>query len=122
MDRLSKAGTTGTNLACGSKSALTRRLKPCRWPRRHRQHKMAARRSFKLARGLEYAPALLSLCMVLQPAARTSSGEKQPERPHITGIDHVSVYVSDLEKSRQFYSAVLGLTTNCPHYTGSDPC
>jgi catechol 2,3-dioxygenase-like lactoylglutathione lyase family enzyme len=83
---------------------------------------MAARRYFKLARGLEYAAALLSLCVILQSAALASGREKQPERPRIIGIDHVSVYVSDLEKSRQFYSAVLGLTTNCPHYPGPDPC
>ena len=85
---------------------------------------MAARRSFKLARGLEYAAALLFLCAVLHSdaLASNSNGEKLPERPRIIGIDHVSVYVSDLEKSRQFYSAVLGLTTNCPHYAGPDPC
>jgi catechol 2,3-dioxygenase-like lactoylglutathione lyase family enzyme len=77
---------------------------------------------FEVARALECAATLLSLCVVLQSAARASSGEKEPERPRIIGIDHVSVYVSDIEKSRQFYSEVLGLTTNCPQYAGPEPC
>ena len=64
-------------------------------------------------------PLFFSLCVVLQSAVLASSPEKQPERPRILGIDHVSVYVSDIEKSRQFYSEVLGLTTNCPQYAGS---
>ena len=80
------------------------------------------RRSSKVARGLQCAAALLFFCLVLQSAVLASSGEKQPERPRILGIDHVSVYVSDVEKSRQFYSEALGLTTRCPKYTGPDPC
>jgi len=79
-------------------------------------------RFLAVIRGLEYAATLLSLCMALQTAALASGREKQPERPRITGIDHVSVYVSSVEKSRQFYSEVLGLTTNCPQYTGPEPC
>ena len=80
------------------------------------------RRSFKLGRGWECTGALLFVCMVLQSVALASSGEKQPERPHILGIDHVSIYVSDIEKSGKFYSEVLGLTTRCPHYTAPEPC
>jgi len=80
------------------------------------------RRSSKVARGLVYLATLLSLCAILQSAVIASSREKQPERPHILGIDHVSVYVSDVEKSRQFYSSVLGLTTKCPQYAGPEPC
>jgi len=76
----------------------------------------------KLARGLEHTATFLSLCVVLQSAVLAWGGEKQPGRPRILGIDHVSAYVSDVEKSRQFYSEVLGLTTNCPHYTGPEPC
>jgi catechol 2,3-dioxygenase-like lactoylglutathione lyase family enzyme len=76
----------------------------------------------KVARGLEYTATLLSLCVVLQSAVLASSREKQPERPRILGIDHVSVYVSDVEKSGQFYSEVLGLTTHCPQYAGPEPC
>jgi len=69
-----------------------------------------------------HAAALLSFCVVLQSAALSSRREKQPERPHILGIDHVSVYVSNVEKSRQFYSDVLGLTTNCPRHASADLC
>ncbi|HET6179937.1 MAG TPA: VOC family protein [Candidatus Sulfotelmatobacter sp.] len=76
----------------------------------------------KLARRLRLTSTLLSLCVVLQCAAPASSPEKQPERPRILGIDHVSVYVSDVEKSRHFYSEVLGLTTNCPQHAAPDPC
>jgi len=76
----------------------------------------------RVARGLEYTATLLSFCMVLQSAVLASSRAKLPERPRILGIDHVSVYVSDVEKSRQFYSEVLGLTTNCPQYAGPEPC
>jgi catechol 2,3-dioxygenase-like lactoylglutathione lyase family enzyme len=79
-------------------------------------------RAFKVACGLEYAAALVSLCVVLQSVTLASDREKQSQRPRIVGIDHVSVYVSDLEKSRQFYSNVLGLTTRCPQYAGPEPC
>jgi catechol 2,3-dioxygenase-like lactoylglutathione lyase family enzyme len=79
-------------------------------------------RSSKVARGLEYTVLLLFFCVIQQPAVLASSRKKQPERPRIFGIDHVSVYVSDVAKSRQFYSEVLGLTTNCPQYAGADPC
>jgi catechol 2,3-dioxygenase-like lactoylglutathione lyase family enzyme len=44
------------------------------------------------------------------------------ERPHITGIDHVTIYVSNLNQSRHFYSDVLGLKIGCPHYAGAETC
>jgi catechol 2,3-dioxygenase-like lactoylglutathione lyase family enzyme len=50
-----------------------------------------------------------------------ASGSPQ-HRPRITGIDHVTIYVSDIAKSRQFYSDILGLTVGCPHYSGPDAC
>jgi catechol 2,3-dioxygenase-like lactoylglutathione lyase family enzyme len=46
-----------------------------------------------------------------------------PVRPKITGIDHVRLYVSDVAKSRAFYSGALGLPAsggNCPGDTR--PC
>jgi catechol 2,3-dioxygenase-like lactoylglutathione lyase family enzyme len=46
----------------------------------------------------------------------------QTGRPRITGIDHVTIYVSDVEKSRRFYSRVLGLTAGCPQYSQSEIC
>jgi catechol 2,3-dioxygenase-like lactoylglutathione lyase family enzyme len=76
----------------------------------------------KVASGLACAATLLFPCVVPQSAVPASSREKQPGRPRILGIDHVSVYVSDVEKSRQFYSEVLGLTTNCPQYAAPEPC
>jgi catechol 2,3-dioxygenase-like lactoylglutathione lyase family enzyme len=76
----------------------------------------------RLARGLRYTAAVLTLCVALQSAGLASSREKQAERPRILGIDHVSVYVSNVEKSRQFYSEALGLTSNCPQYAGPEPC
>lgn len=79
-------------------------------------------RFLKVVRGLEHAASLLSLCVVLHLTAIASSADQQPQRPRITGIDHVSLYVSDIEKSRHFYSGVLGLTTNCPQYPDLEPC
>jgi len=80
------------------------------------------RRSLRVTDRVEYAATLLVLSVVLRSTALAVGPEKQPERPRITGIDHVSVYVSDIEKSRQFYSQVLGLSTNCPHYTSPGAC
>lgn len=67
-------------------------------------------------------PVLLVLpCMLLQATSLASRPQEQPKRPHITGIDHVSIYVSDINKSRQFYSDVLGLGA-CPRFTDADSC
>lgn len=77
---------------------------------------------FRVARRPEYAATLLALCLITQSAAFASNLEKQSKRPRIFGIDHVSVYVSDMQKSRHFYSQVLGLTTACPHYPGPEGC
>ena len=46
------------------------------------------------------AAALLSLA---------GASPDQPARPKITGIDHVLLYVSSVDKSRAFYGDVLGL-------------
>lgn len=62
------------------------------------------------------------LCVILQSAALASGAGQPLERPRIIGIDHVSVYVIDVEKSRKFYSEVLGLTTKCPQYAGPEAC
>ncbi|HZR64567.1 MAG TPA: VOC family protein [Terriglobales bacterium] len=70
---------------------------------------------------LRQARTLLALCALLQPAAIASSND-QIKRPRITGIDHVTVYVSDVARSRDFYSAKLGLTLGCPEYRGPDTC
>src|SRR5262250_1973444 len=75
-------------------------------------------RFFRAKRGVKYALTLLAMCFGLQ-AARP---QEQPQRPRITGIDNVTIYASDINKSRQFYSDVFGLTTGCPQYKGSEPC
>lgn len=64
----------------------------------------------------------LLLGLLLQPGMFASPLGEQSKRPRITGIDHVTIYVSDVTKSRQFYSDVLGLSTGCPGYTGSETC
>ncbi len=63
----------------------------------------------------------LVLCLMLQSMA-FASPLPQPKRPRITGIDHVTIYVSDVAKSSRFYSDHLGLTAGCPQYTGPETC
>jgi catechol 2,3-dioxygenase-like lactoylglutathione lyase family enzyme len=63
----------------------------------------------------------LLLSLVLHSVVFVSPQPEQMERPRITGIDHVAIYVTDLSKSRRFYSDVLGLTS-CPQYSGPEIC
>jgi catechol 2,3-dioxygenase-like lactoylglutathione lyase family enzyme len=65
--------------------------------------------------------AALGLFALMASAAAASSGEKLP-RPRITGIDHVTIYVADVEKSRQFYSGILGFTANCAPSRSPETC
>lgn len=69
-----------------------------------------------------FAPWIFLLCVVLRSVALTSTAQEKSKRPLITGIDHVTIYASDVKKSRQFYSDVLGLTFGCPRYTGPETC
>jgi catechol 2,3-dioxygenase-like lactoylglutathione lyase family enzyme len=56
------------------------------------------------------------------PATTFAGGSReQLKRPRITGIDHVTIYVSGIDKSRHFYSDILGLT-GCPKYNGTETC
>jgi len=64
----------------------------------------------------------LLLCFVLQSTMFAAGPGEKPERPRITGIDHVTIYVSDVAKSSQFYSNILGLTMGCPGYSGPETC
>ena len=64
----------------------------------------------------------LALCLVLQSVTLATNPAAQPKRPRITGIDHVTVYVSDIARSKQFYSDDLGLTPGCPQYAGPEIC
>jgi catechol 2,3-dioxygenase-like lactoylglutathione lyase family enzyme len=59
---------------------------------------------------------------VLQVTALASQSKETSNRPRITGIDHVTVYVSDVAQSREFYSGVLGLAAGCPQYSGPEIC
>jgi catechol 2,3-dioxygenase-like lactoylglutathione lyase family enzyme len=52
-------------------------------------------------------PIVLFLAACL--AGSLLAAQEKPSRPRITGIDHVRVYVSNLDKSREFYSNILGL-------------
>jgi catechol 2,3-dioxygenase-like lactoylglutathione lyase family enzyme len=65
---------------------------------------------------------LLLLGFALSCVTLASGLSGQTGRPRITGIDHVTIYVSDVEKSRRFYSDILGLTVGCPEYSGSQTC
>jgi catechol 2,3-dioxygenase-like lactoylglutathione lyase family enzyme len=69
-----------------------------------------------------YAVDLLVLCFALSGVTLASGSPEQTGRPRITGIDHVAIYVSNIEKSRRFYSDVLGLTVGCPQNSGSETC
>jgi len=77
-------------------------------------------------RGIEtlrpVAVGFLALCALWPAAAFRSGPGERPERPRITGIDHVTIYVSDVNQSRKFYSDVLGLAMGCPQYTGPETC
>jgi catechol 2,3-dioxygenase-like lactoylglutathione lyase family enzyme len=44
-----------------------------------------------------------------QRAAPLHVTQDAPKRPHITGIDHVRLYVTDIAKSREFYSKLMGV-------------
>src|SRR5579864_2504338 len=49
--------------------------------------------------------------------------QDQPTRPPITGIAHVRIYATDLAKSSDFYSRMLGLPPRSGGCTGmSRPC
>jgi catechol 2,3-dioxygenase-like lactoylglutathione lyase family enzyme len=65
---------------------------------------------------------LLGFCLALSCVTLASPVPRQAGRPRIFGIDHVTIYVSDLEKSRRFYSGVLGLTVGCPQHAGAETC
>jgi len=75
----------------------------------------------RIIRKRQFAVVLLPVCILLQASTLASNPEKRPQRPRITGIEHVSIYVSDTNRSRRFYSDVLGLAS-CPRITGPDSC
>lgn len=59
-----------------------------------------------------------------QPAAPLRASQDAPKRPRITGIDHIRLYVTDLERSRAFYRNQIGLATTARGACKTDayPC
>ena len=65
---------------------------------------------------------LLAICVGLFVAARLVALD-QPTRPPITGIEHVRIYSTDLRKSTDFYSRMLGSPARVGGCTGiTGPC
>jgi len=57
---------------------------------------------------LKHAVILLAVGLVLQLASLRSRAQEQPKRPRITGIDHVRLYVSDINNASAFYGKFVG--------------
>ncbi|MGB6899738.1 MAG: VOC family protein, partial [Candidatus Acidiferrum sp.] len=51
---------------------------------------------------------ILSACLV----GSSLAAQDKPARPKITGIDHVRIYVSNLDNARSFYGKTLGLPSD----------
>jgi len=47
--------------------------------------------------------------LILPFLATPFSAWTRPKRPHVTGIDHVRLYVTDIDESHHFYSKLFGL-------------
>jgi len=58
---------------------------------------------------LKHAAILLAAGLLFQLAAFRSGAQDKPKRPRITGIDHIRLYVTDIDKSREFYKSTMGL-------------
>jgi catechol 2,3-dioxygenase-like lactoylglutathione lyase family enzyme len=57
---------------------------------------------------LKHAAILLATGLLFQLAAVHSGAQSKPKRPRITGIDHVRLFVKDVDKSREFYKSTMG--------------
>ncbi len=77
---------------------------------------------FEKAGLFKHVAVLFILYVLLLPTARASSSSNQVHLPRILGIDHIVLYVTDIQKSSHFYSDALGLNTNCPQYTSPESC
>jgi catechol 2,3-dioxygenase-like lactoylglutathione lyase family enzyme len=58
---------------------------------------------------LKHGAILLAVGLVFQLAALLCVAQDKLKRPRITGIDHVRLYVKDIDKSREFYKSTMGL-------------
>jgi catechol 2,3-dioxygenase-like lactoylglutathione lyase family enzyme len=72
----------------------------------------------------KHAAILLAAGLFLQLAAIHSDEQDKPKRPRITGIDHVRLYVTDIDKANAFYAKFVGLPTKTAYgcRTDSLPC
>jgi catechol 2,3-dioxygenase-like lactoylglutathione lyase family enzyme len=59
----------------------------------------------------KHAAILLAAGLFLQLAVLHSRAQDKIKRPRITGIDHVRLYVTDIDKSREFYFKYVRLDT-----------
>ena len=65
----------------------------------------------------------IATCFVGFPLAAPLAGQDQPARPPINGIARVRIYSTDLYKSRDFYTRILGLAPGTAGCTGiARPC
>jgi catechol 2,3-dioxygenase-like lactoylglutathione lyase family enzyme len=62
----------------------------------------------------KHATILLASVLLFQLAALHSDAQDKPKRPRITGIDHVRLYVSDPDKSYEFYAKLMGVRKGGP--------
>jgi catechol 2,3-dioxygenase-like lactoylglutathione lyase family enzyme len=69
----------------------------------------------------KHAAILLATGLFLQFAALHSGAQDKPKRPRITGIDRVRLYVTDVDKSREFYKNIIGLPerSGCEGHTAA---
>ena len=63
-------------------------------------------------------PLILLACHIVLCIAAPLVAQEQPTRPPITGIAHVRIYATDLRKSMDFYSRMLGLPARSGGCTG----
>src|SRR5690242_20796828 len=73
-------------------------------------------------RTVTYVAIVLTFCIPARTTMLHSRRVEQPKRPHITGIDYVRIYVTDVEKSLHFYSNIFGLTISCRQYRPREAC
>ena len=73
---------------------------------------------------VKLAAILLAVGLAFQLAALHSGAQDKPKRPRITGIDHIRLYVTDIDKATAFNAKLLGLPTKTAYgcRTASLPC
>src|ERR1700730_18342922 len=57
---------------------------------------------------VKHAAILLAVGLAFQLAALHSGAQDKPKRPHITGIDLIRLYVTDMVKANAFYAKLMG--------------